>query len=125
MPNNCLILMEDDALLRKYYCLGLESSGFDVVQAENSRDIVDLIDKHRPALIITDLVMPDHEGIEGIFKIIEHHSLPIVAVSGYQKFLDIAEKLVTATLLKPVKNDVLVKVVNDILAKSNADSAYL
>lgn len=66
--------------------------GFPPVQ-----DIVALAEEHQPALIVTDLIMPDHEGMEGIFRLRKVCQAPVIATSSNPQFLKMAEPLVAAT----------------------------
>lgn len=102
-----IILLEDDPLLNEHYSLHLRDAGHTVVTAINSKDVVQMAADNDPDLIITDLIMPDHEGMEGIFKIRRVCQVPIVAISVNATFLKMAASLVQATLLKPVSGDEL------------------
>ena len=102
-----IILLEDDGLLNERYTLHLRQAGHTVVPALNSKDVVQLAADNDPDLIITDLIMPDYEGMEGIFKIRKVCAVPIVAISANATFLKMASPLVQATLLKPVSGDEL------------------
>jgi DNA-binding NtrC family response regulator len=115
MKNTTIILMEDDEDLRKLFSLSLEASGYTVIEQSNSRGISQLIEKHHPALIITDMVMPDYEGMEGIFKIVDQFEIPIIAISGHAAYLEVAEPIVTSCLSKPITPALLVQEVNRIL----------
>jgi len=106
--NETLVLLEDDRLLRDLYSLWLRNAGYVVFAQPSSQGILDLIDTHQPALIITDLVMPDFDGTEGIFKIIERHSIPIIAISSFPNYLSLVAEVVGATLDKPLTDSRLV-----------------
>jgi len=115
MKTHTIILMEDDEDLRALYRLSLEAAGYHVIDQANSRGINQLIEQHRPALIVTDMVMPDHEGMEGIFKIVEQFEIPIIAISGHADYLDVIEPVVAACLTKPLSGSRLVSEVERIL----------
>lgn len=117
MNKNTIILMEDDDELRDLYRLHLEAADFNVIAQSNSKGVLQLIEKHYPALVITDMVMPEFEGLEGIFKIIDKHSTPIIAISVHNEYLHMAEDLVTSCLLKPFTGNQLVEEVQRILAQ--------
>lgn len=121
MTRKTIILMEDDQHLREFCSLILEQEGFQVVQAENSRHIMELIAEHRPALIITDLIMPDYEGIEAIFKILGSYQLPIIAMSVNELYLSMVKSEVDATLSKPIDAQTLVATVLEILKKQQPE----
>lgn len=117
MASNTILLLEDDQPLREYYSLSLEAHDYEVIQAENSERIVELINKHQPALIVTDLVMPDHDGLEGIFKLIGKYSIPVMVLSAYPEFIQLSRPVVTATYLKPLSAEAFISAVGKILAQ--------
>jgi DNA-binding response OmpR family regulator len=113
-----IILLEDDDLVSELYRVALEVHGFNVVCASNSKDIVKLILHWNPALVITDLMMPEHEGMEGIFRLTEVSEVPIIAMSSNAAWLKLAENLVTRTLLKPLCAEFLLENVWQVLQKN-------
>ncbi len=117
MAANTILLLEDDQPLREYYSLNLQAHDYEVIQAENSKHIVELIENHQPALIVTDLVMPDHDGLEGIFKLIDKYSIPVMVLSAYPEFIQLSRPVVTATYPKPLAAEAFVNAVEKILAR--------
>ena len=80
-----LLIVDDDVALRTAFARMLERSGYNVVAATGSPEIVDLIENHRPGAILLDNHMPGATGIELIRLIRKHWSidvLPIVLISG-------------------------------------------
>jgi DNA-binding response OmpR family regulator len=117
-----ILLLEDDALLNEHYTLHLRGAGHTVIPAHNSKDVVQLAADNDPDLIITDLIMPDHEGLEGIFKIRRVCEVPIMAISVNATFLKMAASLVQATLLKPVSGDELRITAEHVLAGKSVEN---
>lgn len=120
MNNKTIVFLEDDEELRNYFSVALETQGYQVIQDGNSGKIAALLEKHRPALLISDLVMPEHEGIGGIFSIIEKYPIPIIAISSFAQYLQIAATVVTMTLRKPFSAEELVTAVESVLAKQES-----
>jgi len=119
MTKSTIILMEDDEDLRELYRILLEAADYSVILKNDSSNIVKFIDTHRPALVITDMVMPDSEGMEGIFQILQDKkNTPVIAISGYPDYLRLAEPFVSACLLKPLIGSTLVDTVNRVLCKT-------
>lgn len=85
-----VVLIDDEALVK----IGLRSmldwneEGFDIVgEASSGREGLALIMKTRPDLVITDIVMPEMDGIEMIQKVKENNLNPIfVVLSSYDQF---------------------------------------
>ena len=115
MKGQTIILLDDDAELRNYLAAVLEGDGYQVVCAANSQDLTKLVLQHQAALLITDLVMPEHEGMEGIFQVLQQHRIPIIAMSSYAQYLEVVESVVSRTLLKPLQAEQLLQEVYDVL----------
>lgn len=61
----------------------LERDGYAVVEATNGRSALESLDRNTVDLVITDIIMPDSEGVE--LTLLLHNSqpeLPIIAMSG-------------------------------------------
>ena len=61
----------------------LEKEGHEVDLALNGKDGMELFEKNRPDLVITDIIMPQKEGLETIIELRKKYSeLKIIAISG-------------------------------------------
>jgi CheY-like chemotaxis protein len=61
----------------------LEKAGHEVDVALNGKDGMALFEKNKPDLLITDIIMPEKEGLETIFELRRlYPSLKIIAISG-------------------------------------------
>ena len=84
--------------------------------------VIKLFNEGKFDIVITDLIMPNVEGIETIIKLKKRHpAVNIIAVSGGGRIsavdhLSLAEKFdVNKTLTKPFRKDDLLKAVDEIL----------
>ena len=67
MPRARVIIADDEVLLREGVASLLERSGFDVVgQAGDATALVELVDEHRPDLVLVDIRMPPTHTTEGL-----------------------------------------------------------
>lgn len=82
MQGKVLIIDDDPALLR-LMAMAFQAAGFGVVSADNGRKGVRMASAHRPDLVVTDIVMPDIEGI-GAIRAIKQGARPpkVIAISG-------------------------------------------
>jgi CheY-like chemotaxis protein len=61
----------------------LEKAGHDVDVALNGREGLEMFEKNKPDLLITDIIMPEKEGLETIFELRRKYpDLKIIAISG-------------------------------------------
>ncbi|MDG5816192.1 response regulator [Chitinispirillales bacterium ANBcel5] len=78
-----VMIIDDDELFRGMLLQMMEREGIDAVGTFNGKEGLQIIDSYQPDLIITDIVMPDKEGLETIIELRQHYKhIPIIAVSG-------------------------------------------
>jgi CheY-like chemotaxis protein len=114
-----ILVVEDDANVRALMTRVLARRGFKVLDVADGRLALDVARTAPFDLVITDLVMPEIEGLETIRVLKrEHPSVEILAISGAYggAFLHAAELLgARATLAKPFDPDTLVNAVERIV----------
>jgi len=82
----CVLLVEDNADLRQLYTFFLAGRGFEVRQAEDGQEALAEIQKQRPDVLLTDIAMPQMNGVELIQRLrsdAEFADLPVVAMTAY------------------------------------------
>lgn len=115
-----LIADDNDVLIRSLAFI-LDEVGYSVVSASTGLEaLAHLNSSTEFSLLITDLVMPDMEGIELITLLKKSHpDLPVVALSGSVDGLDSAKQLgVKHTIAKPCIRSAVLKTVESALSKS-------
>ena len=81
MPN--ILYIEDDEDLREAVIMALEDAGFTATGAENGMIGLESVRREQPDLVITDVLMPECDGIELIQALArEFPDLPVIAVTG-------------------------------------------
>ncbi len=123
-----ILVVDDEEQIRTLMQDVLVSGGYNVLTATGGRTALELLAQHPPVdLVITDLVMPDQEGIELIREIRGRYpEVKIIAVSGAfgGQFLKTAEYLgADATLAKPFQPEALIAAVGKIFNASAAEPA--
>ena len=101
-----IAIAEDEPELLADYEETLAELGHEVVaKAKTGRELVQLCLETRPDLIITDIKMPDMDGLEAAEQIRQHGPIPIVIASAYHdsEFMERAlQEHVLAYLIKPI-----------------------
>jgi CheY-like chemotaxis protein len=115
-----ILVIDDEAPMRRLIRRLLRREGHVVHEAEDGRQGLKLFRQLRPALVISDIVMPEGEGIETIRQIRqEAPETPILAISGGSfraLYLRAADNLgATASLEKPFKSEDLLAAVEELL----------
>jgi len=119
-----ILLVDDDDSFRKMLRLTLVKLGYDVLEAGDGREALSLIHEAPPDVVMTDLVMPEKEGLETIQALHRlHPSVKIIAMSGggrinARDFLVVA-KLFGAhrTLIKPFSNHEMTAALDELGVK--------
>jgi DNA-binding response OmpR family regulator len=119
-----ILLIEDEQLVAATIEVVLMKAGHTVVLAGNGEIGVAKFKAAPFDLVITDIIMPQKEGIETIRELREHSAtVPIIAISGGGRtknydFLRMAHKLgANDVLRKPFANAELVALVANCLKK--------
>jgi CheY-like chemotaxis protein len=118
-----ILVVDDDPMLRHYLAELLEGEGYVVHQASDGEAGLQLYREHRPDLVLTDIVMPNREGIELILTLgAGEPRKPIVAMSGggalqaCEDYLNMARLLgADAVLQKPFPAQQLLQTITDLL----------
>jgi CheY-like chemotaxis protein len=137
MENKAILLVEDDPrdealtlralkrcniVIRTMLKLLLTNSGYEVWETANGTRVCDMYQQQHFDLIITDLVMPDLDGLEVIMELRRRdQNVRIIAMSGVgqgraEEYLRLAQKLgAQLTLSKPFGNQEFLKAVRLVL----------
>jgi two-component system cell cycle sensor histidine kinase/response regulator CckA len=86
MSSPCILVVDDEPMIRRFIRTLLETSGFAVLDAGNGNDALALFHAHRDAisLVLTDVLMPDMNG-----PMLVNHlrqidpTLPVLFISAY------------------------------------------
>jgi CheY-like chemotaxis protein len=128
MENNekkIILLIEDDEIVREMFIAMLENEGYVLYGAVNGFNGLALYNSLHFDLIITDIIMPEKEGIETIFEIRKNNKkIPIIAISGGGRinpgsYLKIAKNLgADYVFSKPVHRQEFLSAIRECLLSS-------
>jgi sigma-B regulation protein RsbU (phosphoserine phosphatase) len=119
-----ILLIEDDEPVRASTAALLRLAGYSVETAEDGKTGLTIYQANRHDLVITDILMPDMDGLELIGRLNKMDSGPrVIAISGdsiksIPVYLPVAKHLgVERILAKPIEAGVLLRTVADVLAE--------
>ena len=122
-----ILIIEDDDILRSLVADWLELAGYRVRVAADGRAGLAAVDDHPPALVVTDICMPDTGGAAVIAEIKRRRpALPVIAISArFRCRQGLAPEEAIAlgaarTLAKPFKRTEMVAAVADLVGSPNA-----
>jgi two-component system KDP operon response regulator KdpE len=77
-----VLVVEDDAVMRRVLMVTLKGYGYDASAAANARDALEQVDAHAPDAMLLDLGLPDMDGVEVATLVRRKHELPIIVLSA-------------------------------------------
>ncbi len=82
-----VLIVEDDAELRRLYAIGLNQRGFAVKLASNGAEAVERLSAEKPDVILLDWVMPLMDGAEVLERLSggDGKGIPIIVISGHPR----------------------------------------
>ena len=115
-----ILVVDDEEDVRRVACAYLQDAGYETAEASNGDEAIQVMERDRCDLVLTDLVMPDKEGAETVMEIRKKWpEVGIVAMSGVvgaEFYLRAASMLgANGTLLKPFTREELVELVEAVL----------
>ncbi len=84
MPNETILIVDDEESVRKSLADVMRDEGYEVVTAGSGREGIDLLGELQPALALLDIAMPDMDGIETLRRFREiRPDMPVIMVTGH------------------------------------------
>ena len=117
-----IMIVDDDGILRENIAEILSETGYEIHQATTGEEAVNLIALESFELIVTDIFMPDIDGIELIRKLLKRdNATRVLAMTGHSgdvDYLEVAEALgARHTLRKPFRSQELLDAVTQCLSE--------
>jgi len=118
-----ILIVDDDFEWRMLIHRLLQKSGYEVLEAENGKNALKVLENSAIDLVLTDILMPIMDGVELIRELAQRHpGLPVIAMTSNieMPYLNIAMKLGAMNCLqKPFNRNQLLEMINEALGKIN------
>ena len=121
-----ILVVDDDDQLREMLRKMLEKAGYEVIEAADGKEALNLQEKSPSDLMITDIIMPEKEGIDTIMDFrMNYPQVRIIAMSGGGRigpteYLDMAEKLgADKTFAKPFSSKAMLATIRELLHQNH------
>jgi two-component system KDP operon response regulator KdpE len=88
-----ILVVDDEARMRRFIRMNLELEGYQVVEAENGVQALDQIRKYTPDLVIMDVMMPEMDGFETLGMLREISTVPVILLTVRSEEEDITRGL--------------------------------
>lgn len=115
-----ILVAEDNPAVREFIVRALQSQGLTIVAVADGQQALDVLDKESFDALVTDIVMPNVDGIALALKATRQYpDLKIVMISGYAQERMRAhnlDALVHRIIAKPFSLEEICEAVEDVLA---------
>jgi len=128
MSNRQILVVEDERPIREMVAFGLRRAGFEVVEAEDTREARARIADRRPDLVLVDWMLPDMSGLEltrALKKDKDMREVPIIMLTARAEEQDKVSGLEGGAddyVTKPFSPRELLARINAVLRRSHAAS---
>ncbi|WP_349409992.1 ANTAR domain-containing response regulator [Pseudalkalibacillus sp. SCS-8] len=123
-----IVLVEDESIVRMDVKMILQDEGYEVVgEAGDGEKAIEMVDKHKPDLIIMDIKMPKMNGLKASKIISQKFNIPILLLTAYSQkdFIDKAKEAnIVGYIVKPVSKDRLIPSVEIALHQAEVSEQY-
>lgn len=121
VPPIHVLLVDDDALMRRSLAFNLEQAGYRVSAAGSAEDALALAVRDRPGLVLLDIGLPGMDGLDALRRFREQLDVPVVFLTARRRELDEVLGLELGAddyVTKPFDLDVLLARVKAVLRRS-------
>jgi len=126
MPSSHVLLVDDDALLRRSLALNLEEAGYRASTAATAEDALALAERDRPDLVLLDIGLPGMDGLAALRQFQSRVGVPVIFVTARRRELDEVLGLELGAedyITKPFSLDVLLARIRAVLRRAEAPPA--
>lgn len=123
MPNNKVLIVDDDENIVELIRLYLEKEGFATVTANNGLKAVELFKSEAPSIVILDVMMPEMDGWQVCREIRRVSNIPIIMLTAKGETFDKVLGLELGAddyMVKPFETKELIARVKAVLRRSEA-----
>ena len=125
-----ILIIDDESIIRDLLVNILEREGYETETAVSGIDGMKIQQENPADLIITDIIMPEKEGLETIMDLRRNfHNVKIIAMSGggridSETYLQIAKSMgAIKTIAKPIYRNEILKTVRELLESTTTREA--
>lgn len=118
-PKIRVLIVDDDPLILELLGLSMAAFGFDFAAANNGREAMDILERQEFSLVITDMIMPEVDGMQLLTHIKKNYPhTDVIVVTGYTgtfSYTDVIRAGASDFIAKPFNSDELSAKINRIL----------
>ena len=123
MPSTHILLVDDDALMRRSLGFNLEQAGYRVSSAANAEDALAVAARDLPDLVLLDIGLPGMDGLDALRQFRGRLGVPVIFLTARRRELDEVLGLELGAddyVTKPFDLDVLLARIKAVLGRSES-----
>ena len=120
-----ILIVDDDALMRRSLTFHLEQAGYRVHAAANAEDGIAFVQHSPPDLVLLDISLPGMDGLDALRELKANHNLPVIFLTAHRRELDEVVGLELGAddyITKPFDVDVVLAHIKAVLRRVNENS---
>ena len=120
-----ILLVDDDALMRRSLAFHLEQAGYRVSTAASAEDALEIVRLSPPDLVMLDIGLPGMDGLDALRQLKAEYNLPVIFLTARRRELDEVVGLELGAddyITKPFDVDVVLAHVKAVLRRSGEPS---
>jgi DNA-binding response OmpR family regulator len=117
-----ILLVDDDALMRRSLAFHVEQAGYNVRTAANAEDALSLVRHSPPDLVILDIGLPGMDGLDALRELKTQYNLPVIFLTARRRELDEVVGLELGAddyITKPFDVDVVLAHIKAVLRRTS------
>src|SRR5512133_2390205 len=121
-----ILLVDDDALMRRSLTFHLEQAGYQVHPAASAEDALAFVWHSPPDLVLLDIALPGMDGLDALRTIKSQHDLPVIFITGRRRELDEVLGLELGAddyITKPFDVDVVLAHIKAVLRRAEKNTS--
>jgi two-component system, chemotaxis family, chemotaxis protein CheY len=112
-----ILIADDSQFMRSVLSDILTEEGYEVTEAENGKQVLEMVKNNPPDLLLLDIIMPEVDGIEVLKGLGKTQKVVVVSAVGQEKMVEEAKGLGAIDyVIKPFDNTHVLEVVKKVLA---------
>ncbi len=76
-----ILIVDDEARMRRFIRMNMELEGYQVIEADNGKKVLELVRQQMPELIVMDVMMPEMDGFETLRLLREISTTPVILLT--------------------------------------------
>lgn len=80
-----IMVVDDDEAIRALLRRALELAGYSVALASDGNSALSLMEERKPDLVLLDIIMPGISGLEVLYHVRKHSTVPVIVLTAKQE----------------------------------------